>query len=352
MKTGEPKSILAFGLCASMAVLCVSFLCRAPLLAASIPGDLVIEEPYAPGLGLPVGRTLSVQGEAIIIHRHDTKRGYMAKAGLSLFNSDILFTKKGGRMRFRLNDGSVMTLASGTELVITKSLYDEKKGTRSSFLGLGVGKARFVVRKLFEFRRSRFRVRTPTAIVGVRGSDFVIFTSEERTNITALGETSLEVVSSDFPDEGPVPVNDFEQVTVEEGALPSEVTPVSPEEAEKLLEDLLMEEDKRGGEEGGEDGKGGEGGSGPGGGGILVSGDELVEPEGPSGPEDLGGSDFLDTAEKDEGSQQEGDIGEGAMEIFEDIMEGSSRDRVGQDQGSGTTGINGITNGYDYMDSP
>jgi len=346
MKTTEPKSVFPLGFYTSMAVLCISFLLNAPALAVTIPEDLIIEEPYAPGVGLPVGRTLSVQGEAIVVHHHDTKRGYMAKAGLSLFNRDILLTKKGGRMQFRLNDGSVMTLASGTELVITKSLYDEKKGARSSFLGLGVGKARFVVRKLFEFRRSRFRVRTPTAIVGVRGSDFVIFTSEQLTNITALEETSLEVVSSDFPDEEPVPVNDFEQVTVEEGALPSDVTPVSPEDVEKLLEDLVMpEDDKAGG------GEGGEGGSGPGGGGILVSGDDIVGPEGPSGPEDFEGGDFLDTAERDQGSQQEGDIGDGAMEIFEDIMEGSSRDRAGQDQGSGTTGTDVITNGDDYMDS-
>jgi len=204
-----------------------------------LPKDLVIEGIFRPGLGSPVGAVLLVQGKVVIMHA-DKLRGYWAKKDLPLFKDDIIVTLEKGRIRFSLKDESVMTLASKTELVINRSVYDTKKKSRFSFLRMTLGKVRFRVKRFIDLRRSEFKVRTPTAVVGVRGSDFIIRAAPEVTEVTALEETKLEVVSSAFPEVAPMLVTDFERTTVEEGALPAEAEMVAPDEIEQMKKEFTV----------------------------------------------------------------------------------------------------------------
>ncbi len=204
-----------------------------------LPKDLVIEGIFRPGLGSPVGGVLLVQGKVVIMHA-DKLRGYWAKKDPPLFKDDIIVTLEKGRIRFSLKDESVMTLASKTELVINRSVYDTKKKSRFSFLRMTLGKIRFRVKRFLDLRRSEFKVRTPTAVVGVRGSDFIIRAAPEVTEVTALGETKLEVVSSAFPEVAPMLVTDFERTTVEEGALPAEAEMVAPDEIEQMKKEFTV----------------------------------------------------------------------------------------------------------------
>ena len=89
---------------------------------------------------------------------------------------------------------------------------------------LGKGK---LVRK-----KKRFNVRTVSAIVGVRGTEFVIATSGDSTNLLALsGEVTL--ASPEVPDyEIPVLANEVSKV--KEGSGPSVPVKVSPDERDKI----------------------------------------------------------------------------------------------------------------------
>ena len=86
--------------------------------------------------------------------------------------------------------------------------------------------------KIFR-RKKRFSVRTVSAIVGVRGTDFVIATTEESTKVLGLsGEVSL--ASPDVPDYE-VPILAYQASHVDEGSGPSVPVNVSPEESEKIV---------------------------------------------------------------------------------------------------------------------
>ena len=132
-----------------------------------LPQDLIIEDIFKPGHGSPVGCVLLVQGPVVIMHK-DMLRGYRAKKDLPLFKRDIIVTQEKGRIRFEMNDGSILTLGSRTKLKIDRSVYNVKKKSRFSFFRLALGKARFWAKKLMDFKHSRFKVRTPTAVVGVK----------------------------------------------------------------------------------------------------------------------------------------------------------------------------------------
>ena len=81
-------------------------------------------------------------------------------------------TGKRSRVSVRLNDRSVFALAPVSKLVIDKSVYNPEKKKRSSFLSLWFGRARFVVAKIMGQKEADYKVKTPTAVCGVRGSDF------------------------------------------------------------------------------------------------------------------------------------------------------------------------------------
>ncbi len=102
---------------------------------------------------------------------------------------------------------------------------------------MATGKARFWVKKLADFSQSEFRIKTQTAIVGVRGSDFIVNASEDITEVTTLDKTVLEIVSL-IALEKKTLLKDFERTTVKRGFIPSDVISVTPEETEQMIKEM------------------------------------------------------------------------------------------------------------------
>ncbi len=209
-----------------------------------IPEGLTMAESYAPGEGEPVGRVGLVQGSAVIRHDGEPDIGYQAVTDLPLYKGDTVATGPDGRVRFELNDGSIMTLTTNSSLVINEMVYEPETESRSSFLGMAVGKARFLVKELTGFGRSEVKVKTQTAIVGVRGSDFVVESQADRTVVIALEGTQVEVVSLVGPDVPPTVVRDFQRAIVLEGKLPSALETLALDEIEKIKDDFTFDPDK------------------------------------------------------------------------------------------------------------
>jgi hypothetical protein len=136
------------------------------------PGVTVVEE-FQPGAGDAIGTVKSLKGRMLVVHRGE-KSAYTIQKNDPLFSLDTLVTEKNTRTDIEFNDKSSITLGTYTKIVLDKSIYDPSKSTRESFLRLLFGKARFIVTKLANFRSSQYKVKTPTAVVGVRGSDFAV----------------------------------------------------------------------------------------------------------------------------------------------------------------------------------
>lgn len=204
-----------------------------------LPQDLVIEEDFQPGNGLSVGLIQVVEGRVVVMHA-DMLRGYLAKKDLPLFQGDIIVTGKDGRAKLALNDGSILSLASETRVVINQSVYHKKKKRRFSFFKL-VGKTRFWVKKLVDLKQSDVKIKTETAVVGVRGSDFIIEGTLATTIVTALelGGSQLEIVSLAKPDAKPTILNSNQRSEVKKGELPTIPVFVSSAERERMKMDFI-----------------------------------------------------------------------------------------------------------------
>jgi hypothetical protein len=192
---------------------------------------------FEPGFGSPVGRFLKAVGEVIIVHE-EISQGYWATEALPLFAGDAIYTLDQGSAELELNDGSIITMTELSRLTINQSVFDPDQKIRSTFLNMSLGKIRFWVIKLLGYNRSEFKVKTPTAICGVRGSEFIIVATAEWSEITALEDTQLEVVSLFALDAPPIVITDFTRSIVEEGLEPTPPAAVSPEELQQLREEV------------------------------------------------------------------------------------------------------------------
>ena len=121
----------------------------------------------------PIGRVREARGEVFVVH-HGQTAAYRLKKDFPVFTNDTLVTGERSRVSVGLNDRSVFGLAPRSKLVINKSVYNPEKRKRSSMLSLLFGRARFIVAKLMGQKAADYRVKTPTAVCGVRGSDFAL----------------------------------------------------------------------------------------------------------------------------------------------------------------------------------
>jgi hypothetical protein len=217
-----------------LSLLCLPFLSGLSHAGTLMPEGLVVKDKFIPGKGLSIGKVYLVQADVIIIHS-DKKYGYRAKKDLPLFQGDTIITQDKGRIEAVLNDGSTIILVPQTGIELSGSVYDQAKGIRSSLINMALGKARFLVTKLADFKHSDFKVKTETAIDGVRGSDFIVKTSPGFTEISALAKTSLEVASTLSPDKLTI-LSAYEKTFVEKGALPSPVVRIPADEI-NLIQD-------------------------------------------------------------------------------------------------------------------
>lgn len=136
-----------------------------------IPPDIKIMPEFQPGAGPTIGNLQLVQGDAYVIHK-GRNAAYPLLKGSPLFTNDTLVTGDRSRISVTLNDKSVFTLAANSKITIDESVYDAQKNERQSTLSVLFGRARFIVSKLAG--SPNYTVKTPTAVCGVRGSDFAI----------------------------------------------------------------------------------------------------------------------------------------------------------------------------------
>jgi hypothetical protein len=85
--------------------------------------------------------------------------------------ADTVRTKPASRLEIALRDGSRLSLDENTRLVLAHYAVEARPRGLIQVLR---GRLRSLVGRVFSSRKESFRVRTPTAILGVQGTDFTV----------------------------------------------------------------------------------------------------------------------------------------------------------------------------------
>jgi hypothetical protein len=108
-------------------------------------------------------------GEISALIPQATRNGNIAAAKERVFWNDTLRTEGAGRARVTLQDGSILSLGSNSELKVVQ----HDPASQQTELELNYGRLRSKVTPITK-PGGKFTVKTPTASAGVIGTDFVV----------------------------------------------------------------------------------------------------------------------------------------------------------------------------------
>jgi hypothetical protein len=132
------------------------------------------------------GTCAAIQGTVDV--RHGTWQS--AGVGTAVFVGDDVRTAAHSRATIVFRDDSVVELAPDTEFRLESQQFDESARRYQSLLQLAGGKLRLWVSAYYRQPRARYEVETPTAVIGVRGTEFIVSYdgAAETTDVICLEE--------------------------------------------------------------------------------------------------------------------------------------------------------------------
>ncbi len=142
----------------------------AGLAAAPAPGAAVGEVTFVIG----VARRFDAAGEAIVVAR-----------GMQVNVADRIETEAGGHVHLRFVDGAFVAIRPESRLRIDEYRFDRANPHNSAVrFTLEQGVVRSITGEAGKLAKDRFRLNTPIAAIGVRGTDFVVLADRDTVRAT------------------------------------------------------------------------------------------------------------------------------------------------------------------------
>lgn len=197
----------------------------------------------------PVGTLTHIEGRVDITSPGQAARP--ANLGDEVYQGDIIRSKSNSKAEITFVDGSILRLAQKTRMKISEYMVQEDssrgilslyRGKIQSILKTGIG-------RLFGHKlRNRYEVHTPTAVVGVRGTNFFAYYLNGKSG-AAFKEGQGYVFSANLP-EKVVNINAGQAMLVVSPDQPPIIVPATDLEIQKHVQDTAPSEE---GEEEGEE---------------------------------------------------------------------------------------------------
>ncbi len=118
-----------------------------------------------------------------------------ATTGSVIQPGDTVRTGTPGRVRILFIDDSVLNIGDGSTLVIDETVFDASKGAASTLMHLLGGKVRALVSEYYSGGKGTYQIETPTAVSGVRGTEFIVTYDNKAQLSQILGLGGLVAVN-------------------------------------------------------------------------------------------------------------------------------------------------------------
>ena len=123
-----------------------------------------------------IGGISELQGNGEI-SRRDSDKALTAELDSDIFSFDDVRTGN-GRLAIEFLDKSVVKLTEHSKLVIDEFIYDPDPSKSKLALNMASGTARFITGGLGLINKENISIKTPTASIGIRGTDFTTTVDE------------------------------------------------------------------------------------------------------------------------------------------------------------------------------
>jgi len=137
------------------------------------------------------------------ITRKDSNEALLAELASDIFSFDDVRTGN-GRMAIQFLDSSILKLTEHSKVVIDNYIYDPDPSKTKLALNMASGTARFITGKLGKINNNNILIKTPSATIAIRGTDFTTTVDELGRSLiillpnpdgTSSGEIAVETWS-------------------------------------------------------------------------------------------------------------------------------------------------------------
>ena len=175
----------------------------------------------------------------------------------NVWSHEIVRTGPQGLTTLRFLDKTKLQISNNSEVVLDRFVYDDDTDTGEMVIEFTKGAFRFVTGNMEN--KDGFKLRTPTAAIGIRGTDFKAQVAADGTTTVSVASGEVEVTS--------LATGDSTSVSAGESATASATGVSGAESGDAVGSGMNMGSESEGGGESGGGGDGGDGGGGSGGGG-------------------------------------------------------------------------------------
>ena len=129
-----------------------------------------------------IGEVSELRGNGEI-SRKDSTDSLVAELASDIFSFDTVRTGN-GRMAVEFLDSTVLKLTEHSRVVIDEYIFDPDPSKSKLALNMASGTARFITGKLGRIDKKNILIKTPSATIGIRGTDFT-------TTVDELGQSLI-----------------------------------------------------------------------------------------------------------------------------------------------------------------
>lgn len=141
-----------------------------------------------------VGNISELNGSAQVVR----DQPYSAELAFNIQQNDRAVTTN-GRMAITFLDDSKVKLTEHSQLTIDEYIFDPNPSNSKMAISFGLGTARFITGALNKIDKQNIDLKTPTANIAIRGTDFTVTVDETGRSLLILlpndlGEASGEII--------------------------------------------------------------------------------------------------------------------------------------------------------------
>lgn len=137
----------------------------------------------------PVARIKTLTGAASVVTQ---SRTVAAAVGSPVFQGSVIQTEKNSSLGLTFKDGTVLSLGADTRMTLDEYFYNPNQDQYKFGASLGKGALNYLSGAIAKSRPEAVSVKTPTALIGVRGTNFVVNADDARFRMPHFGMQSEE----------------------------------------------------------------------------------------------------------------------------------------------------------------
>ena len=143
-----------------------------------------------------IGSISELRGNGEVVRQGTTDK-LLAELALGIASYDDVRTGN-GRMAIEFLDSSVVRLTEHSKIIIDDFVYDPDPNKSKLALSMASGTARFITGRLAGIKKENIFIKTPSATIGIRGTDFTTTVDELGRSLVILLPDSMGNASGEI----------------------------------------------------------------------------------------------------------------------------------------------------------